>query len=53
MTYEIYIERFCETKRKVTFSTSRYAETMEQAELIAEAAAEEGFDAEIFEVIED
>lgn len=52
MTYEIYIERFDEEKREIAFSTSRFANSKEQAELIAEAAAEGGYDTEIFEVVQ-
>lgn len=52
MTYEIYIERFNEEKGEITFSTSRFASTMEHAKLIAAAAEMDGFDTEIFEVVE-
>ena len=52
MTYEITIERFDETLKAVTSKTSRFTSTMEHAQMIATAAELEGYEAEIFEVIE-
>ena len=51
MTYEITIERFDETLKAVTFKTSRFAETMDEAEQILDFYEAEGYEAEIFEVI--
>jgi len=52
MTYEIVIYDFDAAAGAVISKTSRFAETMEHANIIATAAELDGYEAEIFEVIE-